>query len=783
MSYDIIRPLGRGGMGEVYLARDSRLDRQVALKTLRGDLAGTESEPELRREAQLLAQLNHPNIVQIYDITQYRGQLALVMEYVDGQNLHVARREGRGDAGDLLRWLAETAEGLAAAHAAGIAHRDLKAENVLITREGTAKVTDFGIASEAARESDLSADMLALGQLGRRLLAELPSPSPTVVHLLDQLESRRPGRRPDAAAAAEGFRLAWHESSQEETLPQRSNRPSRWRELTGIALALLAAAAVGGWLLWRPQQALRVAVVEPKLTETGELGDSQLAALRTTVQQALLQAALEDPGLVLLGAAETAAVSGSASTMATALGADEVIAPTLRCGALGCDLSIERIDPSGAVLRHRSIALPLEAELEAYNMTQAQWPLLYPQHTQSKVTTPEIGEAAYREFLQLHYLATAELELAEDELLPRVEALLDEAPTFLPLYQLHTHLALNQYDDTGEPAYAQRAMGTLESVPGDIAESPLVHRAQLDIALELGDFDRADRELEALRRLGASDLLLARLSGRRYSYEGDFAAADKQYQRALRIRPSRQLLYGAAVNFYEWQRFEEAGALLAQTLELYPQDHAALNVRGMIKLQLGDVDSALKDFEASMALKSDLTVLSNLGLAHMLQGNYRQSRDYFLEVRQRDGASPIFLINLADAEQLLGNAETAGALYREVIERHESELAFKDLRALSQAYAQLEEFGLAIATLKRIGENRRGNAETHFNAALVYALAKQDIAALVEVEQALAAGFGAIWFTLPWFDGLCDDAGFGIAMAQSGLGGTCQQRAADLALD
>ena len=93
--YRILHSLGRGGMGEVYLAEDRRLNRQVAIKVIRGDLTGSDWQASLEREAQQLAQLNHPNIVQIFDIIEHDHSLALVMEYVKGRSLQIHLRETR----------------------------------------------------------------------------------------------------------------------------------------------------------------------------------------------------------------------------------------------------------------------------------------------------------------------------------------------------------------------------------------------------------------------------------------------------------------------------------------------------------------------------------------------------------------------------------------------------------------------------------------------------------------------------------------------------------------
>ena len=158
--YQILQLLGRGGMGLVYLARDTRLDRLVAIKCLRSDLLEPHYRERFTREALLLAKLNHPHIVQIYDfVASAPGdnpeQLALVMEYVDGQNLHKQLREQLVPISQRLQWLAQIAQGLAVAHDAGIIHRDLKTENILINQRGEAKISDLGI----AKSQDYSATL------------------------------------------------------------------------------------------------------------------------------------------------------------------------------------------------------------------------------------------------------------------------------------------------------------------------------------------------------------------------------------------------------------------------------------------------------------------------------------------------------------------------------------------------------------------------------------------------------------------------------------------------
>lgn len=144
--YELRNCIGRGGMGLVYRARDTKLEREVAIKCLRTELFEDHYIERFKREALLLAKLNHPNIVQIYDFIVEPEQVALVMELVDGQNLQTYLREHIASIAQRLQWLTQIAEGLAVAHDAGIIHRDLKTENILINKRGQAKITDLGIA-------------------------------------------------------------------------------------------------------------------------------------------------------------------------------------------------------------------------------------------------------------------------------------------------------------------------------------------------------------------------------------------------------------------------------------------------------------------------------------------------------------------------------------------------------------------------------------------------------------------------------------------------------------
>ncbi len=148
-AYEILSLLGAGGMGEVYKARDTRLDRTVAIKVLPDTLA---ADPQFRerfdREARAISQLTHPHICTLYDVSEHQGTAFLVMEYLDGETLADRLAKGALPLDQALQTAIEIASALETAHRAGIVHRDLKPGNIMLTKSG-AKLLDFGLAKSA----------------------------------------------------------------------------------------------------------------------------------------------------------------------------------------------------------------------------------------------------------------------------------------------------------------------------------------------------------------------------------------------------------------------------------------------------------------------------------------------------------------------------------------------------------------------------------------------------------------------------------------------------------
>ncbi len=259
-NYQVVRELGKGAMGVVFLARDIALHRLVAIKVLRYEMTGSPDHHErFRREARMTARLSHPNIVPVHTFGEIGDFVYIIMKYVHGESLGARlRREGSIDGAEARRILTELAQALDYAHREGVVHRDLKAENILIERgSGRAMLTDFGVAllrsldtsrddavqygtphymspEQAAGEQDLDgrSDLYSLGVLGYYMVSgKLPFHGPTFEALAAQhiTEAHVPVRSvakadDDVAEAIEGCLM--------------KERDDRWRNGRDLAESL-----------------------------------------------------------------------------------------------------------------------------------------------------------------------------------------------------------------------------------------------------------------------------------------------------------------------------------------------------------------------------------------------------------------------------------------------------------------------------------------------------------------------------------------------------------------
>jgi TolB-like protein/Tfp pilus assembly protein PilF len=317
--YEILSPLGAGGMGEVYSARDTRLDRLVAVKVLPEHLAGSAAaRSRFEREAKAVAALSHPNILALYDVGAEQGVYFVVTELLEGETLRKRLERGARPWRDVVAIGAAVADGLAAAHAKGVIHRDLKPDNIFLTSDGRVKILDFGLArvkprscgeqSSAPTATEAGTVMGTVGYMSPEQVRGETADAPSDLFslgcvLFEMLAARRPFARETAAQTmaaildvdppelaadlpAELRRLVNHclekaparrfQSAHDLAFALRacddSAAPARpRRRLTWIAPAAAALLALGTYFYWRgaPGQAVDSLAVLPFVNAGG----------------------------------------------------------------------------------------------------------------------------------------------------------------------------------------------------------------------------------------------------------------------------------------------------------------------------------------------------------------------------------------------------------------------------------------------------------------------------------------------------------------------------------
>jgi serine/threonine-protein kinase len=756
-------------MGAVWLAKDQDLNRDVALKQLRADLTPHPGQPLLNIEGGFLAKLNHPKIVQIYDLVKQNDNYLLVMEYVSGNSLQILLREETPTYSERLLWLTDITEALTAAHKQGIVHCDLKSENVLIDGDRHAKVSDFGIAKQ---DVDPRKDIVAIGTLAAELLGEEIVTSPGVHQLIAELVNTRASKTINAEYAHQGFRRAWHISCQNETTIEQPSQPKSIR-LKAAALATLVLLALGAWALLPKPIATRYIAIAPAKIHSPEshLTAQQISSLDATLQFALSEAITGSSLLAMAGTVDFTATSTSAYTTQypqhlAALGADEVVSSSINCQLLLCEINLERRDSKTLrLLAQDNFTLLLDNPLDNYQMVLDRWQRLYPKVKTSAFTTNSISEEHFLSFIALRQqLSFGGLD--QSAILESAKALLTTSPDFLPLYVLLG-------DASREVFYATNNVQVLEHLEQIIAvttvrlgDSLPLATIRFKSATQRKDFEQAARELATLATLGLDSSALSALKGDLYFETGQFQPAQAQYVKSLNKRSSMELLFNHALNYYYWDKPEQALATLEQLLTLYGNSPKALGMAGSIVLQQGDIEAAIQYYESAMALNQHAVSATNIGVAYMLAGNYTQAEIYFEQSYAASPSDPTTLLILADIKKLLGKNEAARRFYRAVIDQYSTSSVGIDQGVAAQAYAHLGNFDEALSLISVSNTSNMEDPQSASDQALVLSLAQQHLAAIAAIEHAIAQGVSAVWFTFSWYNDLCHNPKYRALMSQ-----------------
>lgn len=789
--YRLERLLGRGGMGEVYAARDERLDRWVALKRVLEGSEDPRRRRRLRREARLVAQLNHPAVVQVFDLVE-DGEW-VVLELVEGPTLRRVLEGGPLELGRAVEYGRQIAGGLAAAHGLGIVHRDLKTENVVVLPDGRVKVLDFGLAKRlpppeggqrrgAGEEGSLTAAGKVMGT-GRAMSPEQArglevGPASDLFSLGVLLYEMLTGVSP---FRGKGFydtlaRVATHHPRPvrellEGELPEgeipkggvaKGEVPKEGR---GRVLAELSA-LVDRLLAKVPE--LRPAGAREVAATLERLADELRLACRTgpaagREPEGTVTAGFEGPGQGPDQGPEQERLEGPSPARGRAGDRPGDHAPPgpsflpmsvprpkllalmvvgVAVGVLGLSLVLPRwIGSETGSGSGSGPGAPAErAEISAGTSDEAPAAGLPLSH---ELPSHEGGMAAARRPDR-----PGSIERAVEVFQRRLAADPASAAAHAGLARAYWEKARTASAGADPHFLEQAGAAAREAVRLD----PRLAEARISLGLvelQQGHPEEARRQLDTALELdpaaAGAHFGLAKLAESR----GRPEEAEERYRRALEIAPASLyfdalggLLYGAG-------RYAEAEEAFRSSLELAPDDLHALRSLGALYYVQGDADQAAEIFRRALEVRPDASLSSNLGTVLFSQGLYPRAAEAFEDALATGGAShkPVYWLNLADTyRQMPGREEDAGRAYRRALQLlgEKVEAAPEDVRWRSRRALALARSGAKEAAQEDLRRLRELGTEADVYSLLRRAVAEELVgergAALGTLERALASG-------------------------------------------
>lgn len=824
--FQLIGLLGVGGMARVYLARDLRLERDVAIKLV----AKLDAEQDREEEAKLLARLNHPNVVQIYDVVALPQYWAIVMEYVRGEPLELVITRNQADIKQRLLWALQIVQGLVAIHSAQIVHCDLSALNVMIDQHDNVKLLDFGVAHSTEGNSQSSygnrhfsspeqlkgqsldhlSDYFSLGVLVYYLLTQNhPYGEPQ-----EREQNILQGKHSVNLAPFKQLPLDLRRALTKLLRKHKIARPKNLNELElslrhsineqGAVEATTALSAAGGSgqnrYVWSacvflvlvsvaifitqkqgPKSLAKHILVSPAVVElVDERSVESKLELSGRLEHALDNFVIQQPNLALMSLDKQDA--SSAIDFAKQNGVNWILQPKAKCDLYLCSVEIALLSNE-----HQTKWQTVGKRVWTVNLSQmasfslsvaSNLPLLLtslPELSQQLINIKEQQvEPSQTEFMGW-YFALKYQGLTDNESWQKLASLLRQSEQSFSAYWLYRKLAINLYYDTQDPSYISQAIQQLRFAPDYYKASINYHIDKFELSMATGDYVAATAQLETIESLGASTNLLAELRARLLFSQGDFQLAAVEYEQALNNRNSLNLKHDLALAYFYNGELAKAEQQLKQILGLDPEHYLSLQLLGSLHLLNSELDASIEVYNQLIKLSKNSQVLNDLSVAYLLKGELQQAHQYAQYANELAQNNPAYLLNLADLNFLLGEQNEAVAQYKKVVALSDAQSHLVNRLISAQALAHLNQPEQAISLISEAKKQSPDNLEVLYSAALVYAIAGEHHSANIHVKEALKLGLGATWFNLPWFKSLCRESWFTNQLTELKHQGICYQ--------
>lgn len=739
--YQIVRQLGAGGMGVVWLAEDQRLHRKVALKTVRtADADTSEGRQRLLREARAAAALNHPHIAAVHDVLDIDGKVIVVFEYVEGDTLAARLHRGAMPIKEAIEVSWQLADALAAAHAQGVIHRDLKPSNVVLGPDGRVKVLDFGIARLVPAGADMSASVP--GTVGVGLVGTPGYAAP------EQYLSRNVDGRADLYAL--GVMIF-------EMITGR--RPFPGNDAVQLATSVLRddAPAMASSGLWVPPklEALVARLLQRDPNKRPASGDDvlvELSPLRDDETSPLARRTLplrrRIPRSTLLAAAVVLLIVTGIAAWLQWMAMNRARGPASPVVAV-LPLTNMSGDPANDYLG----AGLAESLITSLASVPAVTVLSRGAVDESRQQNPD--RASFVQALDASYIVTGSVQAVADRLrvtlnLERSDASVAwgqtvEGPT-RDLFSLQSQLATLLTDAINEQSPSRErprpAAPSTSSEPAQLAYWK--GRAYLDQRDQAGNTQAALKEFDSAiaidPRFAIAHAGLAEAQWAMYVQTNDKLWAQRAVEStrvALELEPDRpSLRYIAGLTLFRGGRYEEARQELERAVALQPTSEDATRLLGRVLMRLGRVDEGMVQFRKALAIRpNSATLHSEMGLALYNASRYPQALEAFERAIALSPNSSVSLTQAGVASSAMGDNQRALQYYERATAIQPRPETFSSMGTIYYSQGEYEKAARAYEAALLI---RPLGAITHRNLGDAYRRLGRKAEALRAYRQAVA---------------------------------------------
>jgi eukaryotic-like serine/threonine-protein kinase len=696
--YEVINPLGAGGMGEVYRARDIRLDRHVALKILQG---GAAADPAFRerfeREARTISSLSHPNICALFDVGEQDGVSYLVMEHLDGETLAARLTRGRMSQDEALQCAIQMADGLGRAHASGIVHRDLKPGNIMLLDGGIVKILDFGIAKRFVSDPDDA----TVG-----MVSEMGVMTGTVAYM-----------------------------SPEQALGGLVDHRSDIFALGVVLYEMLAGVRpFGGSSAFSVMQ--RITAADPPEIETH--GVSLPAPLQDLLERLLAKSPGDRPQSAQAVAGELRAIVGQAAA------GGSMPLPGRRAGSRrrqkGLRLMLVAAVPALVLL---AFGLPSVRERATHMVRGEAVPAasgeLPPATSKSAFGWVSEGRAHLQRFDRRDSVERA---------LQAFERALEVDPAHAFAHASLAEAYLRKDTATPDPQWVRQARESAERSVQLDPDLAAAHAALGLVLLRAKQPEEGRASFERALHLDSALTLAHMGMGEYHMSRGDSKAAEEVYRTAAALAPDEwHPIQQLGRSLYAQARYADAASTWEEARARSPDNLLVLRNLGAAYHMLGRTDEAASAFQRALEIEPSATLYSNLGTLRFFQGRYTDAAAAFERAVELNPTFYLYWANMGDAyRRVAGHDDKAREAYQRAISLVRERVAAApddpDLRTQLALYlVKSGDHASARDQLQHWTSLPNRSPASHFRALLVHEISGEREEALASLEAALAAGY------------------------------------------